>query len=133
MKKVLFTMAFALCIVFTSAANSAYYVNDSEVETLLEESVQVNPFENGTEMAAFMNPDGVYAEKNAWIAVILDLLLGGIAIHRVYLGGTPILILGYFFTFGGIFGLLPLGDLIALIINNADISRYVDSNAFIMW
>lgn len=132
MKKVLFTTAIALCAMFTSSANS-FYVNDAEVETLLEESVQVNPFENGVEMASFMTTDAVQADKNVWIAVALDFFLGGIAIHRVYLGGTPILILGYFFTFGGIFGILPLGDLIALVINNDDISKYVDSNAFIMW
>lgn len=132
MKKVLFTTAIALCAMFTSSANS-FYVNDAEVETLLEESVQVNPFENGVEMASFMTTDAVQADKNVWIAVALDFFLGGIAIHRVYLGGTPILILGYFFTFAGIFGILPLGDLIALVINSDDISKYVDSNAFIMW
>ncbi|MEQ9402834.1 MAG: TM2 domain-containing protein [Cyclobacteriaceae bacterium] len=133
MKKALITTLFALCVVFTSSANSSYFINDSEVETLLEESVQVNPFENGVEMASFMAVDAVNAEKNVWIAVALDFFLGGLAIHRVYLGGTPILILGYLLTFGGIFGLIPLGDLIVLVINSDDISKYVGSNAFIMW
>jgi len=132
MKKLLLTFVVAFGVVFTSSANS-YTINDSEVETLLEESVQVNPFENGFEMTSYMNPSAIQAEKNVWIAVALDFFLGGIAIHRVYLGGTPILIIGYLLTFFGIFGLIPLGDLIALVIKSDDISKYVGSNAFIMW
>lgn len=132
MKKLILTMVVAFGVVFTSSANS-YTINDSAVETLLEESVQVNPFENGFEMASFVRADGINAEKNVWVAFALDFFLFGLGIHRVYLGGTPILILGYIFTFGGIFGIIPFGDLIALIINNEDISKYVGSNAFIMW
>ncbi|MEP1096144.1 MAG: TM2 domain-containing protein [Cyclobacteriaceae bacterium] len=132
MKKLLLTLMVAFGVVFISSANS-YTINDSQVETLLEESVQVNPFENGFEMASYMNPSAIQAEKNVWIAVALDFFLGGIAIHRVYLGGTPILIIGYLLTFFGIFGLIPLGDLIALVIKSDDISKYVGSNAFIMW
>ena len=133
MKKVLFTFALVFSVIFTTTANSNYYVNDTEVETLLEESIQVNPFENSVDFANFVKAADQSGDKNAWIAVIIDLLIGGLAIHRVYLDGTPLLILGYLFTFGGIFGLLPLGDLIVLIINNQDISKYVGSDAFIMW
>ena len=85
---------------------------------------------------SFLSPlhdQKVMEEKNAWLAVILDFFLGGIAIHRVYLGGTPVLILGYLLTIGGIFGIVPLVDFFVLIINNQDISKYVNNNRFFMW
>ena len=59
-------------------------------------------------------------EHNAAVAILLAFFLGGLGIHRVYLGGRPILILLYFITFGGIFGLLPLIDFIRLIIGHMD-------------
>ncbi|WP_425392844.1 NINE protein [Ekhidna sp.] len=130
MKKLLFTLCLTLGFISYSFANS-YQINDNAVEDLLENSEQINPFENGAEMANMMSVQA--ADPNVWIACVIDFFLGGLAIHRVYLGGTWVLILGYFFTFGGIFGIIPFGDLIALIINSDDISKYVGSNAFIMW
>ncbi|MEP0984792.1 TM2 domain-containing protein [Ekhidna sp.] len=131
MKKLLFTLCLTIGFISSSFANSAYYVDDTKVEVLLESSEQINPFENGSDMANLMSVQA--ADPNVWVACIIDFFLGGLAIHRVYLGGTWVLILGYFFTFGGIFGIIPLGDLIAMIINSDDISKYVGSNAFIMW
>lgn len=57
---------------------------------------------------------------NAVVAILLAFFLGGLAIHRVYLGGRPLLILLYLVTIGGIFGLLPLIDFIRLIIGQMD-------------
>lgn len=131
MKKSILSLALLFGVLFVSMANSTYYVDDSQVESLLENSEQVNPFENGADMAQLMSRQA--ADPNVWVACVIDFFLGGIAIHRLYLGGTWVLVLGYLFTFFGIFGLLPLGDLIALIINSDDISKYVGSNAFIMW
>ena len=132
MKKSLLTLALVFGALFATMANSSnYYVDDTQVETLLQNSEQVNPFEDGAQFASTMSVQA--ADPNVWVACVIDFFLGGIAIHRVYLGGTWVLILGYFFTFFGIFGLLPFGDLIALIINSDDISKYVGSNAFVMW
>jgi len=51
------------------------------------------------------------------LAVVLWLFLGGLGIHRLAFGASPIVILGYFFTFGGIFGLIPLIDIFHMLIN----------------
>ena len=59
-------------------------------------------------------------EHNAFVAILLAFFLGGLGLHRVYLGGRPILILFYIITLGGIFGLLPLIDFIRLIIGHMD-------------
>lgn len=61
------------------------------------------------------------------VALILWFFLGGLAIHRVYLGTTPLMILWYFLTFGGIFGLCPLFDLITMIVN---FDAMIDNNKF---
>lgn len=53
------------------------------------------------------------------VAIILGLLLGGLGIHRVYLGGTGLLILGYLglSLLFGLGGLLALIDVIAIAVN----------------
>jgi TM2 domain-containing membrane protein YozV len=61
-----------------------------------------------------------------WAAVILAFFLGWLGIHRVVMGGSGLLIIGYLFTFGGFFGILPLVDFIRLII---DSSHYEDNDA----
>ncbi len=61
------------------------------------------------------------------LALVLCWFLGWAAIHRLYLGGTPLLILGYVFTAGGFFGILPIIDFIAMII---DLDHYIDNDQF---
>lgn len=135
MKKILLLVFFcAFLASFESKASSLYRIDDSAIEALFNVATPLVVDIASNAMA--MNPLGttaVMADKNVWIAVVLDFFLGAIAIHRVYLGGTPILILGYFFTFGGIFGLVPLIDLVVLVISNQDISKYVGNNKFFMW
>lgn len=135
MKKVVI-LSFLLCAVasFSAKASSLYRVDDSAIEAAFEAAKPiVTSFASVTSDLSPMADQKVMADKNVWIAVVLDFFLGGIAIHRVYLGGTPLLILGYFITIGGIFGLVPLIDLIVLIINSNDISKYVGNNKFFMW
>lgn len=120
-----------LCVVSINANASSYKIDNNEVESLMNNSVQQNMSSVDFKLSDVTKVQA--GDKQAIVAVLLDLFLGGIAIHRVYLGGTPILIAGYLFTFGGIFGILPLGDLIVLLINFGDIGRYVDNDAFIMW
>jgi len=54
--------------------------------------------------------------KNRWIALLLAIFLGGLGIHRFYVGkiGTGII---YFFT-GGIFGIGIILDVILIIIGS---------------
>lgn len=54
------------------------------------------------------------------IAIILVIFVGGLGIHRVYLQSKPIIILWYFLTLGGFFGIIPLIDLIRLAIGQVD-------------
>ncbi|MFY0605206.1 MAG: TM2 domain-containing protein [Cyclobacteriaceae bacterium] len=129
MKKTIL-LSLALMVSFAGFSNSTYSIEDSKVEAA---------FDQATELSAELSlnhsfsAQGIQEDKNVWIAVALDFFLGGLGVHRVYLGTPPGIIAGYFFTCGGIFGILPLVDLIVLVINNDDISAYVDKKGLIMF
>lgn len=72
-------------------------------------------------------------EKDPMVAILLDFFLGGLGVHRFYLGTKPMTGIGYILTCGGIFGVVPLIDLIMLAIDYEDISKYVDNPKFFMW
>ncbi|MBS1682020.1 MAG: TM2 domain-containing protein [Bacteroidetes bacterium] len=133
MKKILLLALFCTVgFAYSSKASSIYQVDDAAIEAAFNLATPV--VAQLSDVASIANPFAVQSsDKNAWIAVILDFFLGGIAIHRVYLGTKPIMILYYFITCGGIFGIVPLIDFIVLIIDNEDIGKYVGSNKFFMW
>ena len=129
MKKFLL-IVFALGYSFVGLSNGKYAIDDSKDESIMEQAISIDS------KVALDNPfsvAGIQEEKNVWIAVALDFFLGGLGVHRVYLGTPPGIIAGYFFTCGGIFGILPLVDLIVLVINNEDISAYVNKKGLIMF
>ncbi len=71
---------------------------------------------------------GVSAKANSNVgAILLCFFLGWLGIHRVFMGGSALLIVGYILTAGGFFGLLPFIDFIRLIINS---DHYKDNSRF---
>lgn len=128
MKK-LFVVMILSVVAFAGNAAGKYTINDTQVETLMENAIEVNLDLNAESIMSTTQS----GDKNVWVAVALDFFLGGLGIHRVYLGTPPGIIAGYFFTCGGIFGILPLVDLIVLVINNEDISAYVNKKGLIMF
>jgi TM2 domain-containing membrane protein YozV len=72
-------------------------------------------------------------QKDPVVAILLDFFLGGLGVHRFYLGTKPLTGIGYILTCGGIFGIVPLIDFIVLIIDHDDISPYIDNPKFFMW
>ncbi len=135
MKKVFILFALILGIsAATSTMSASYKINDSAIETLF------NNAETGTMSIMFNGlgeatnaPQAAVTEKSAAAALIIDFFLGGLGIHRFYLGTKVMTGLGYILTCGGIFGLVPLVDLIVIAINFDDISQYVDNPKFFMW
>jgi hypothetical protein len=135
MKKVLLltlVMAFVASI-SSFASTSKYKVNETAIDQAFEAGINVVAINSERDIMDITSVKAVNEEKNVWIAVILDFFIGGLAVHRVYLGGTPVLIIGYLLTCGGIFGLVPLIDFFVLILSAGDISKYVDNDAFFMW
>lgn len=123
-------MLLFISVAFAGYSNSKYTIDDSKVETLIEQSTTMQ-FNFASENP--LNVTSIQASQDPWIAVVLGFFLGGFGVHRVYLGTPPGIIAGYFFTCGGIFGILPLIDIIVLVINNDDISAYIDKKGLIMF
>lgn len=131
MKKFLSVLVLVFIGYMGTAASSDYFVNDAEVEQVL--STAVNHDLNSVEFDfnSVLSTASVKADKSVAVAAILAWFLGGLAIHRVYLGGKGGLILIYFITCGGIFGIVPLVDFFDIILGNMD--RYIDNDKFIVW
>ena len=147
MKKVLYLFltsclfslySFSATPVPASTPADDYSVNDQQIEQLFTSSVDIslaNPASLLSNTAASATNKAFYApgDKNFVTALLLNLFLGGLGIHRLYLGTKTFTWVGYILTCGGIFGIVPLIDLIVLIVNNADITPYVDNPKFFMW
>lgn len=154
MKKALLSLVLACSVsIFsfaseTTAANTdAYFVNDAQVENMFAASADIS--EATPALLAEFDASGTYTaaakkqqnsvltvksgDKNAVLAIVLNLFLGGLGIHRAYLGTETLTWVGYILTCGGIFGIVPLVDIIVLIINANDISEYEDNSKFFMW
>jgi TM2 domain-containing membrane protein YozV len=142
MKKFLFLSMICLSSVCTFAANgSEYVINDQKVEQLFTNSVDASlsvlsdnksllnthqfDFSKG---AKFQSSD-----KSFVAAILLNFFLGGLGIHRLYMGTATMTWIGYILTCGGIFGIVPFVDFIVLIVHNDDISEYIDNTKFFMW
>lgn len=137
MRKLLFTLALIAGLAcFNTEASASYTIDDNQVEALFSSATQAtfSIMNEALEMAPSMAIASASAgSKDALVAILLDFFLGGLGIHRFYLGTKTMTGIGYILTCGGIFGLLPLVDLIVLAINFDDISAYVDNPKFFMW
>jgi TM2 domain-containing membrane protein YozV len=134
MRKAIFTSLVLALMVFCSSTVTAadYTANDNLIDQLFANAPEtVNASfadlsSNAKQMAAVN-------EKSAPVAILLDFFLGGLGVHRFYLGTEVMTGVGYILTCGGIFGIVPLVDFVVLIINMEDISPYVNNPKFFMW
>lgn len=119
------------------AANAANYkVDDSAIDALIEnaEEVMILDVAEAAPVAANLPAVSQKSVQPA-VALVLNFIVGGFGIHRHYMGTAPGMWALYTFTFGGIFGIVPLVDFIMLIIGTVDndISRYINNRKFFMW
>jgi len=136
MKKLIFlSLIFVLTAFCSFNAKATGYTSDEnlidQMFTKAPEGVII-PFTNFNQTVnstALAGP----AQKDAIIAIVLDFFLGGLGVHRFYLGTEVLTGVGYILTCGGIFGIVPLVDFVVLIIDSKDISRYVNNPKFFMW
>lgn len=130
---ILFVSIFVLQIFQVKAGN--YYVDDKALDQLFASAQSITLGEMSANVPGFsasaFNSSGEY--KDPLIAILLDFFLGGLGIHRFYLGTETMTGIGYILTCGGILGIVPLIDLIVLIVDYDDISPYIDNPRFFMW
>ncbi len=139
MKKIILIIILFVGVLSVKQVNaSVYSVNEQAIDQLFKNAIETSMISiNATELSSITSniSSTVVAgkEKDAVVAIVLDFFLGGLGIHRFYLGTETLTGLGYIFTCGGIFGIVPLVDFIVLIIDNKDISPYVNNPRFFMW
>lgn len=139
MKHLVLVFVLILCVFSARQANaSSYAVNELSVDKLFDNAIEtsmlsVSSADLTTGVSNFPSTAMAGKEKDAVVAILLDFFLGGLGIHRFYLGTETLTGLGYFLTCGGIFGIVPLIDLVVLIIDHNDISPYINNPKFFMW
>ncbi|MEI8112231.1 MAG: TM2 domain-containing protein [Bacteroidia bacterium] len=138
MKKLLLVIVLFASVLCVKQANaSSYSVNEQAIDQLFVNAVETSMTSvNTTDFSSLATnvPMTVMAQqKDAIVAIALDFFLGGLGIHRFYLGTETMTGIGYILTCGGIFGIVPLVDFVVLIIDNKDISKYVNNPKFFMW
>jgi TM2 domain-containing membrane protein YozV len=134
-----------VCLLFVAALTTraadvtvdAYTVNDEQVEQLMAQSQDISVAAVSTDLFAAQssatNPTRIKAGKDLTTALLLNFFLGGLGIHRLYLGTATFTWIGYILTCGGIFGIVPLIDFIKLIIDKDNMGQYEDNPKFFMW
>ena len=136
MKKLLFlSLVLAITVICSyNAKASGYTANDNLINALFNSATEVvnEPFTD-VSLGATSTFASAAAEKDAIVAIVLDLFLGEFGVHRFYLGTEVMTGVGYILTCGGIFGIVPFVDFIVLLIDNKDISKYINNPKFFMW
>lgn len=137
MKKLtILILLFFTIVIINQAKASSYSVDEQDIDQIFEDAVETsmvlaNSTESGFLPASFSPAVmGSANEKDAVVAIVLDFFLGGLGVHRFYLGTETLTGIGYILTCGGIFGIVPLIDFVVLIIDNKDTSKYIDNPKF---
>lgn len=139
MKKLMLVMVLFAAIISAKQANaSSYSVNEQAIDQLFSQAIETSMISVDTPTTGTMSTSAGTVlmptkQKDAVVAILLDFFLGGLGVHRFYLGTKPLTGIGYILTCGGIFGIVPLIDFVVLIIDHDDISPYIDNPKFFMW
>lgn len=145
MKRIFLTLCLGVMVIAANAdpGQNPYTVNDQQIESVFQHSVNAAMTHMvqsaGLALTDASTVNSAHAlvsdagRKSFVAALLLDLFLGGLGIHRLYLGTKTMTWVGYILTCGGIFGIVPLVDLVVLIVHNEDISPYVNNPKFFMW
>ncbi len=141
MKKLLSIASMLVLMVIASTSSvkaENYVINDAAVEAAFTSAIAV-PMSVDFINTAIPNVPTEQAKvtggSNAWVAFALAFVIGGLGIHRFYLGTATLTGIGYILTCGGIFGIVPFVDWIVLLVGaiQNDIGKFEDNTKFFMW
>lgn len=138
MKKFFLALAVLLgCAVVANASN--YSINDSDIDALIacaEETPALDFDAVDLASASSASSSAVISTKSDAVALVLCFIVGGFGVHRHYMGTAPAMWALYTFTFGGIFGIVPLVDFIVMLIDLVEdngYGAYYGNTKFFMW
>ena len=140
MKKLLSLFA-GLFLVSTLSFAGNYTLNDEKIDNLFEQATEASIMELSSDVVSMAGNAAATTISSAvdtevLVAFVLCWVVGGLGIHRVYMGGKPTLILIYFITCGGIFGIVTLIDWVMLLIKlvqGEGVGSYKDNDKFFGW
>ncbi len=135
MKKIILLSILVLVGIPTLQASNKYFIDHAALDIVFEQAEHLD-FEPTGSLAPLVTNANLYTlqQKDPAVAFVLAWALGGLGIHRAYLGTSTGTIVGYILTAGGC-GILWTIDTILLLIGliNDDITPYVDNPSFFMW
>lgn len=138
MKKFFLALAVLLgCAVVANASN--YSINDSDIDALIacaEETPALDFDAVDLASVSSASSSAVISTKSDAVALVLCFIVGGFGVHRHYMGTAPAMWALYTFTFGGIFGIVPLVDFIVMLIDLVEdngFGAYYGNTKFFMW
>jgi TM2 domain-containing membrane protein YozV len=144
MKKLLMFLTATVFLSSVSMANTnVYELNDDAIEVLFDEATEASIMEvqsmdlfNLGSASGLNGETSIKADTEAIIAIVLCWIVGGLGIHRVYLDGPIKLVFIYFFTCGGIFGIVTFIDfwvLVIRLVKGQGVGSYQGNEKFFGW
>lgn len=142
MKKLLFFAVAIFALSFNSFAEvDPYVVDDNAIEQTIAQAGEItvndmnSAFLNDFGMPLTDNSTASFKGANPWAAFALCWVLGGIGIHRHYMGTSKWMWAYYTFTIFGIFGIVPFVDWVVLLVGaiEGNIGSYTNNSKFFMW
>ncbi len=119
-KQLYFFILFIFCVGLNKSIAQDTALILQSVDTLESIEIQIDTTVKTTIATdSILKKDSIQisTKKKKWIAAVLafPFPFGVVGLHRVYLGTAPYIPLLYVATIGGVFGLLPLADFIAIL------------------
>ena len=140
MKKIgLAFIAFLMLANLSFAETSQYRVNDDAISSMFVDAIEVSITDaislQNSGITANFDEFFVSSDKNPAVAFILCWFVGYLGVHRYYMGTSTTTMILYIVTCGG-FGIVVTIDWVMILlalIDNGDISSYIDNPKFFMW
>jgi len=134
MKKLLLLLSLSCLVLLGNVKAENYTIDNSKVDEMFEKAsdIEISSYSEMLQGGASRSAFKVVKGKDPVIAAALNFCLGWLGIHRLYLGTKPLTFVGYIVTLGGL-GVISFIDFVMILVENRDISKFVNNPQFFMW
>jgi TM2 domain-containing membrane protein YozV len=126
MRLFLFLIVFFVAGSYSSFADNVGFDSQQNLENKLTNYLSL------VESDSSKTAEPTIKENKKLMALAINLSLGMLGAHRLYLGTKPHVPVFYLLTFGGVFFILPIIDFFVLTFSK-DITPYLNNDKIIMW
>jgi len=134
MKKLLTFILLCLLIIPFNANAGNYKLDQNKIDASFSSATEMSILSTFN-LGALEGTNQVLDDKDPVMAFVLATVVGYLGIHRLYLGTKPTVVILYIITGGGC-GIITLVDwiqLLLVLLDEKDLSPYIDNPNFIMW